>query len=152
MAQPRNSFTGHSSIGKTWSQKKINIFLSTFSIISDEHLANAENSVRFVIHALGPFPQHNLFLWRDYAALERQVRTECDKMLRYVLITAWGNCNEIRGICTNRSEYTRFLYLESVLEYANDQNVVRCNHYPSRKYSKQLLMHIPLTVVNVTDI
>ena len=75
------------------SQKKINIFLATFSIISDEHLPNTENSVRFVIHTLGPFPHHDLLLGRDDPALQLQVRPECNKVLRYVLITAWGNCN-----------------------------------------------------------
>ena len=55
------------------SQKKINIFLATFSIISDEHLPNTENSVRFVIHTLGPLPHHDLFLGRDDPALQLQV-------------------------------------------------------------------------------
>lgn len=55
------------------SQKKINIFLATFSIISDEHLPNTENSVRFVIHTLGPFPHHDLLLGRDDPALQLQV-------------------------------------------------------------------------------
>lgn len=52
-----------------WSQGKTHIFHGTFSIISDEHLSNTENSVRFVIHTLGPFPHHDLLLGRDGPAL-----------------------------------------------------------------------------------